>query len=43
MDLILKDLRFSHLLESKVASSYLQNYHTTVAELTTVDQELETL
>lgn len=43
MDLILKDLRFQHLLDSKVASSYLQNYHTTVAELTTVDQELETL
>lgn len=43
MDLILKDLRFQHLLDSKVASSYLQDYHTTVAQLTKVDEEIESL
>lgn len=43
MDLILKDIRFQHLLDSNVASSYLQDYNSTVADFVRLTNEIEGL
>lgn len=43
LDLVYKDLRFATLLESKILNSYLQNYHTAVADLISTASDISLL